>query len=124
MTSESCYLVNVRWPSDLKGEEYNDNTAKMLYQHTLQLLKYDGLEATRKGGSNGKTTYSNGKILSLLNTNTAFIRKGKGVKFVKLDKTWSCYYLASGGMKESEYLTERSVKCWKYSQPQRGVNLN
>ena len=23
-------------------------------------------------------------------------------------------------MKESEYLTERCVKCWKHSQPQRG----
>ena len=108
-SSQSCHLVNMRWPTTLTDEISIDT--RILYHDTMQLLKHNGLEAIRKGGSNGKTTYSNGKILSLLNTNTAFVRKGRAVKVVKLQNVWSCYYLASGGSKKSEYVTERIIKC-------------
>ena len=70
----------------------------MLYQDTLKLLSNNGYDAKRKGGSNGKTTYDNGAILSLLKSNSAFVRKGKGVKIVKKETIWVCYYLAAGGV--------------------------
>ena len=65
-------------------------------------MKRGGLDAVRKSGSNGKTTYSNSGILSLLKTDTAFARKGKAVKVVKLDNVWSCYYMAAGGVGKSK----------------------
>ena len=112
--------MNIRLPSNLKESPDNSTSSKMLYHDTLQLLSNNGLDATRKGGSNGKTTYQNSAILSLLKSNTAFIRKGKGVKVVKKENVWVCYYLAAGGISKSEHLFTRNVTSWKYSQPQKG----
>ena len=52
--SQTCHLVNIRWHSDLKSEDYDNRTTKMLYQGTLKLVKYYGLDATRRSDSNGK----------------------------------------------------------------------
>ena len=69
------------------------------------------------GGSNGVSTFSNVVIFSLLKFNSTFVRKGRGVKVVKSDTDWSCYYLEAGGIGQSEHLSDRSVECWKYFQP-------
>ena len=53
----------------------------------------------------------NDAILSLLKSNTAFVRKGKVVKVVKLDNIWSYYYLASDGTGQSIHKMKRAVKC-------------
>ena len=118
--SKKRQLVNTRLPSNLSQSDYNSSMTKMLYQDTLQLLSNNGYDATRKGGSNGETTYRNGAILSILKSNTTFVRKGKGVKIVKKDNVWVCYYLAAGGVGKSVHSEDRNVTSWKYSQPQRG----
>ena len=64
--------MNIRWPSELNPKEYDHSATKMLYKDTLELLNHEGYGAIRKGGSNWKTTFSNGNILSLLNSNTVF----------------------------------------------------
>ena len=120
VNSSSRQLVNIRWPSSISSKEYNSDVVKQLYKDTLCLLKHDGFEATRKGGSNGMTTYNNSGILSLLKTNSAFVRKGKGVKVVKGDTVWSCYYISAGGIRKTEHLKDRAASCWSYPPPQRG----
>ena len=128
LDSSNRQLVNIRFPSHLDPEKYTSTVSENLYKDTIKLLSNNGYDATRKGGSNGHTTYANAAILSLLKSNTAFPRKGKGVKIVRRKNLWVCYYLAAGGLGKSKHIEERKVTSWKYSQPQRGgqfaLNLN
>ena len=112
--------MNIRWPTNISNNTYNSAYNKELYQDTAKLLCHDGLDATMKRGSNGKTSYNSFNILSLLKSNTAFIRKGRGVKVVKKDKVWNCYYLAAGGVRKSEHMYNRVVSMVAYSTPSRG----
>ena len=128
LDSSNRQLVNIRFPTDLDPEKYKATVSENLYKDTMKLLSNNGYGATRKGGSNGHTTYANAAILSLLKSNTAFPRKGKGVKIVKRKNLWVCYYLAAGGVGKSQHVEERKITSWEYSQPQRGgqfaLNLN
>ena len=67
------------------------------------------MDSTRNGGSNGFTTYSNYNVLKLLKSKSAFIRKVKGVKLVKMPATWHCLYIIAGGQGQSEYMADRKV---------------
>ena len=82
-SSSHRQLVNIRCPSNISFKKYTISTSNMLFQDTLKALAHDGNDATRKGGSNVNTTYHNSVILSLLKSNNAFVRKGRGVKVVK-----------------------------------------
>jgi len=119
-TSDSCHLVNIRWPTNSLLENYSSIMCKELYRDTLELLNHDGLDATRSSGSNGVTIYSNYGILRFLKTNSAFPRKGKGVKVVKRRTKWRCCYLAAGGGGKCKCNVNRIVKSWQYSHPQSG----
>ena len=82
-TSINYHLVNIRWPCSTSMIEWTSKQSEKLYKDTIQLVDRDGLDATRKSGSNGTTTYLNYNILRWLKTEKAFIRKGKGVKLVE-----------------------------------------
>ena len=126
--SNKYQLVNMRWKSYLDSSKWTDNSnVKIFYNDLLDTLDLDGYDAKRSGGSNGLTTLSNYNILKLLRTNDAFIRKGKGVKVIKKDKKWVCYYLKSGKGKDSDdnskITDERSFTKYSYSQPQCSGNF-
>ena len=125
-SSSHTHLVNIRWPTNISKTTYNSSYNKELYQDTTKLLCHDGLDAIRKRGSNGNTSYTNFNILSLLKTKSAFIRKGRGVKLVKKEKVWNCYYLAAGGVGKREHMFNRVVSMWAYLTPRRGgqIQLN
>ena len=93
----------------MSSEEWENEQSVTIFNETKKLLANDGLDAARRGGSNGLTTYSNCNILKLLHTDTAFIRKGKGVKVVKTMIKWNCYYIAAGGHGKSEHMIERKA---------------
>ena len=114
-----CHLLTARWPTDVCNA-MTDDQKKQFYYEMLSATPKEGWESTRKGGSNGETTYDNFNILKFLNTNSAFIRRGKGVKLIKKRTTWNCYYISSGGIGPSQHHVTRNPVCWKYSQPQQG----
>ena len=58
----------------------DSDISQKLYKALLYKRRDNEFDATRDGGSNGETPYENSNILSLLIYNTAFMRKGKGVK--------------------------------------------
>ena len=118
--SVNCHLVTFRWPTGISSEEWGNKESMTIFNETKKLLANDGLDAARRGGSNGLTTYSNFNIIKLLSTDTAFSRKGKGVKVVKSRTKWNCYYIAAGGHGKSEHMMERKVARWPYPQPQLG----
>ena len=121
---DSCHahLVNARWKSNL-GERWKDESLKKsFFKDLLRHIRHNGLEVSRRGGSSGKTTYANSNILKLLKTNSAFPRKGKGIKVVKKDTTWKCYYLASK-RKHNQVRYDRSFKSFEYTQPVIGGQL-
>ena len=122
LDSSHAHLVNARWKSKLGEEWRQDDLKKSLFKDLLSHIKHNGLEVTRKGGSSGRTTYANGNILKLLRTNSAFPRRGKGVKVVKKDTTWKCYYLASE-KKHNQVKLDRNFKGYEYTQPVVGGQL-
>ena len=81
-TSGGCHLVNILWSTDLWSKKYRSLMCKKLFNDTIELLNHDVLNATRRSWSNDVTTFYNYNILSLLKTNSAFPRKGEGVKVV------------------------------------------
>ena len=76
-------------------------------------MSNNGYDVTQKGGSNGNTTYHKGETLSILKSNISFARKVKGVKIVKKETLWVCYYLATGGVGNSANLEDMVVTSWK-----------
>ena len=116
--SRNVHIVNVRWA--FSNKEGSTIDSKILFHDSLKLLRYDGLDAKRSGGSNGLTTYCNYNILRLLKTNSAFVRKGKGIKIIKTPKKWICLYISGGGRKKSNHVVERKVSMWDPVQPQVG----
>ena len=76
-TPTNCNLVNIRWPPNLCSDKWNSSYAKEIFKEIVDLLSRDGLEAGRKSGSNGTTTYSNYNILRFLKCDNEFVRKGK-----------------------------------------------
>lgn len=122
-TPEHCHLVNMRWKSKLDYNKWsNDINTKHLFNTIKSKCKNNGFEAKRTGGSNGFTTYKNRDIVNLLSTNTAFPRKGKGVKVVKKDKKWVCYYNGVRKKKDDTSSLPKFVS-WSYTQPQIGGNF-
>ena len=96
---------------------------KQLYIDIKDQLYDKGIDMVQTGGSNGRTTFSNGNILKFLTTPAAFTRKGKGVKLIKRDHLWTCYYLAAD--KGTSETNDFSVfTSWKYAQPQIGGSFN
>ena len=69
-------------------KKYDNELSKQLFVDTKMLVTHNGFDATRKCGSNEATTYDNYNILSLLKSESAFIRKCKGVKIVKKPHAW------------------------------------
>ena len=119
--SKKAHLVNVRWPCDL---DVGSLEAKKLFSDAIKLLRNDGMETTRTGGSNGLPNFSTYNILRLLKSETAFVRKGKGVKVVKGKKKWHCFYISSGGKSKSTHMLHRAVAKWDAVQPQLGGQFN
>lgn len=119
--SKKAHLVNIRWPSTIEQSTIN---SKKLFSDAQKLLRNDGMETTRTGGSNGLPTYSNYNILQLLKSESAFIRKGKGVKVVKGKNKWHCFYISSSGKTKSTHMMERTVAKWDAVQPQLGGQFN
>ena len=113
-------LVNVRLPSKLSKTDYSEDYVKQLYNDVKELIPRNALECTRTSGSNGETTYRNRNILKLLKSNSAFPRKGKGVKLVRRQNYWRCYYLAPGNQSCKTYQNKHKIACWKYPQPNIG----
>ena len=118
-----CHLVNMRWKSKLDFNKWsNDLNSKHLFNTIKSSCKNNGYEAKRTGGSNGFTSYNNRDIVNLLATNTAFPRKGKGVKVVKKDKKWTCYY--HGVRKKIDRRSSLpNFVSWSYTQPKIGGNF-
>ena len=126
--NQDSHLVTMRWRSNLLHDRWNDsNYIESLYNDLVQQLSNDGLDAKRVGGSNGYTTYSNTNILKLLQTNDAFVRKGKGVKLIKTPTKWKCYYLKSGKVTindtKSGISDKRHFTRYSYTQPQPSGNF-
>ena len=114
-----CHIINIRWPPEVKSL-ITDLCSESLFRDSKLLLPNNGMDSTRTNGSNGLTTYANHNILALLKTKSAFIRKGKGVKLVKLPTAWHCFYISAGRQSKSQHIIDRSVSSWKYVQPQLG----
>ena len=120
---DHCHLVNMRWKSNLDYKKWsNDLNSKHLFHTIKSRCKNNGYEAKRTGGSNGFTSYSNRDIVNLLATNAAFPRKGKGVKVVKKDKKWICYYHGVRKNKDGKTSLPNFVS-WSYTQPKIGGNF-
>ena len=115
--SKKAHLVNIRWPSNIN---LSSKKSKNLFADAMKLVRNNGMETTRTGGSNGLPTFSSYNILRLLKSETAFIRKGKGVKVVKGEKKWHCYYISSGGKSTSMHMVHRVAAKWDAVQPQLG----
>ena len=113
--SKCAHLVNVRFPVDV---DLSDHCKKSLFEDSVSYLRRDGMDITRKGGSNGNPTFNNYDILSLLKSNQTFIRKGKGVKVVRAAKKWHCLYISAGGKTKSKHCFDRQVTQWVHVQPQ------
>ena len=43
---------------------------------------------------------------------SAFVRKGKGVKVVMGKKKWHCFYISSGGKSKSMHMLDRTAAKW------------
>ena len=76
--SLDCHLICMIFHIPSSTHEYDSDFSKDLYNALLCKLRNNVFDATCDGRSNGETTYENSNILSLLRSNTAFIRKGKG----------------------------------------------
>ena len=98
--------MNVRWPCDLN---IGSIEAEKLFPDAIELLRNDGMETTRTGGSNGLPNFSTYNILRLLKSESAFVRKSKGVKVVKGKKKWHCFYISSGDKSKSTHMLDRTV---------------
>ena len=55
-TKSNCHLVNIRWPSNLSKDKWDNCLSRRLYNETIQLVSRNGLDATRKSGSYRPTT--------------------------------------------------------------------
>ena len=74
---------------------------------------HGGYEYKRSGGSAGKTHY-NHDLLRWMHSSKNFPRKGKGVKLIKGENKWHCFYIGARGR-------DRKAVHWKgYCQPKRG----
>ena len=119
-----AHLVNARWASNLDHIRWQDDELKESFlKNLLSHTKHNGLEVMRKGGSGGLPTYSNDNVLNLLRCNSAFPRKGKGVKIVKCDKFWRCFYLESP-KQHNEVKVDRKFVKFDYYQPKIGGQLD
>ena len=121
-TSSNAHLVNARWKSNLSKKWHQDEHTRTFFKDLLDNIPHGGLEISRKGGSGGLPTYKDDNILKLLASTTAFPRKGKAIKLVKLQKVWRCYYLRAL-KSHNQFRLVRSFTKYDYSQPQVGGQL-
>ena len=68
----------------------------------------DGYEYKRTGGSGGKTEYSP-DLLKWMHSNKKIPRRSKGIKFVKTETKWLCYYI---GAREKSCVLQMSTKTY------------
>ena len=109
------HLVSIRWPTDMNDSERDSTKVDNLFKDTMRLISHIGLDVRRNNVSNGLIAYHKYNVLKLLKLNAAFIRKGKGVKIVKIPTKWNFYYITAGEQGKSEHMVNKEVATvtWK-----------